>query len=177
MFANAAALGIDPARVAVMGESAGGGLAAALALMARDRGTYPLCGQILTYPMIDHRTGGPDDPYGNPVTGEFVWTREKNQFGWSCLRGGYAADDGRAGWFSPSLATDLAGLAPAWIGTGSLDLFFDENLDYARRLCAAGVPVELKSHAGAFHGFNMFTGTTVAKAFARDLNAGIARLL
>lgn len=174
---NAAALGVDTARIAVMGESAGGGLAAALAQMVRDRGKHKLCAQILVYPMIDHRTGGVGDPYNNPSVGEFVWTREKNQFGWTCLKGDYALDDDRLGWFSPSLAKELSDLPPAYITTGTLDLFFDESLDYARRLCQAGVPVELHSYAGGFHGFNFFAETTIAKVFANDLNGAIARLL
>lgn len=177
LFAQAEALGVDPARIAVMGESAGGGLAAALAQMVRDRGEYSLCAQILVYPMLDYRTGGPDDQYSNPYVGEFVWTREKNQFGWSCLRGDYAPGDERSGWFSPSLATDLSCLPATFITTGTLDLFFDECTDYAQRLCRAGVATELHSYAGAFHGFNVFAETGVAKAFAGSLNLAIARLL
>ncbi len=177
LFANADMLGIDTKRVAIMGESAGGGLAAALALMVRDRGDYALCAQILTYPMLDARTGGPDCLYRNPVTGEFVWTADKNQFGWSCLRGDYGCDDDRLGWFSPALAKDVSGLPPAWIGTGSLDLFFDENLDFARRLCAAGVNVDVNVWPGAFHGFNMFIHTAIAQKAARDFNGAIGRLL
>ncbi len=174
---NAAALGIDPARIGITGESAGGGLAAATALMARDTGAPQLAGQFLTYPMLDHRTGGPDCPYRNPGTGEFVWTRPSNVFGWSALRGDYGADDARKGWFSPTLADDLSGLPPTWIGTGSLDLFLDENLDFARRLTAAGVPVELHSYPGAIHAFNAVADSQLAKSYARDLLSAIARVL
>lgn len=177
LLENAKALGVDATRIAVMGESAGGGLAAALAQMVRDRGKHALCAQVLVYPMLDHRTGGDNDPYNNPSVGEFVWTREKNQFGWACLKGDYALDDDRLGWFSPALAQDLSDLPPAYISTGTLDLFFDESLDYARRLCQAGVPVELHSYAGGFHGFNFFAETAIAKAFANDLNTAIARHL
>lgn len=177
LAAQAEALGVDPDRIAVIGESAGGGLAAATALMARDTGGPRLAGQFLIFPMLDHRTGGPDCPYANPTTGEFVWTRESNRFGWGALRGAYQADDHRKGWFSPSLAENLAGLPPTWIGTGSLDLFLDENLDYARRLVSAGVPVELHSYAGAPHAFQLVATATVAKAFYRDLYGAIARLL
>lgn len=177
LVAQADSLGVDVARIAVMGESAGGGLAAALAQMVRDRGEHRLCGQILVYPMIDHRTGGPDDRYCNPTVGEFIWTRQSNQFGWACLQGDYALDDDRIGWFSPSLAQDLSGLAPAYIALGTLDLFFDEDLDYARRLCAAGVPTELHSYAGAFHGFNAMAEAGVTQEFVRNLDAAIARML
>lgn len=174
---NAAALGIDPARIGIIGESAGGGLAAATAIMARDLGGPRLAAQFLVYPMLDHRTGGEDCPYANPTTGEFIWTRAANQFGWAALRGDYALDDSRLGWFSPSLEDDLSGLPPTWIGTGSLDLFLDEDLDYARRLIAAGVPVELHSYPGAIHAFNAMAETAVAQAFDRDLKDAIRRWL
>lgn len=174
---GAGELGVDPARIGVTGESAGGGLAAAVAQMARDRGGPRVAAQILTYPMIDHRVGGDADPWRNRHTGEFIWSRASNQFGWEALRGDYPADDARKGWFSPSLADDLAGLPPAWIGVGNLDLFFDENLDYARRLVDAGVPVELHAYPGAFHGFDMTDSSRVARDFARDMLQGARRLL
>nr|WP_255631010.1 alpha/beta hydrolase [Novosphingobium sp. FKTRR1] len=170
-------LGIDPARIGIYGESAGGGLAAGVAQMARDTNGPALAAQVLIYPMLDHRTGGDACPYCNPIAGEFVWTRASNQFGWDALRGSYNLGDARKGWFSPSLAEDLAGLPPTWIGTGSLDLFFDEDLDYARNLVAAGVPVELHSYPGAFHGFDIMASAGVAQAFNRDLLGGISRLL
>lgn len=174
---NADALGVDPARIGVIGESAGGGLAAAVAQMARDTGGPALAAQILVYPMIDHRTGSDACPYANRHTGEFIWTRESNRFGWEALRGDYGVDDARKGWFSPSRADDLAGLPPTWIGTGSLDLFFDENLDYARRLVDAGVPVELHVYPGAIHAFNVVPDATIAKAFSRDMLGAMARML
>ena len=174
---NAVELGVDPDRIGITGESAGGGLAAAAALMARDTGGPKLAGQFLTYPMLDHRTGGADCPYANPMTGEFVWTRPSNIFGWAALRGNYDTADTRKGWFSPSLADDLSGLPPTWIGTGSLDLFLDEDLDYARRLTAAGVLVELHSYPGAIHAFNAVPDSHLAKSYSRDLLSAIARWL
>lgn len=177
LFANAEMLGVDKGRIAVMGESAGGGLAAALAQMVRDRGEYTLCGQILIYPMIDHRTGGDACPYRNPTSGEFVWTRISNQFGWESLRGDYALNDNRIGWFSPTLAADLGGLAPAYIAVGTLDLFVDEDMDYARRLNAARVPCELHVYPCAFHAFDMMATAKVAQAAARNLREAMARLL
>jgi triacylglycerol lipase len=177
MAANAAELGIDPARIAVIGESAGGGLAAGCALMARDTDGPSLAAQVLVYPMLDHRTGGDQCRWNNRATGEFVWTRAANRFGWEALRGDYSAGDARQGWFSPALAEDLSRLPPTLLLTGSLDLFFDEDLDYARRLVDAGVPVELHSYAGAIHAFNVVAEARVSQAFTRDLLGGIARLL
>ena len=171
------ALGVDPARIVVMGESAGGGLAAALALMARDRGGPSLAGQVLIYPMLDWRTGGPDDLYRNRHTGEFVWTRAKNRYGWEALRGDYRAEDERKAWFSPALAEDLSGLPPAYISTGALDLFLDEDLDYARRLIDCGVQTELHVYPGAIHAFEMVPGTGLAEQAAMDLRRGLDRLL
>lgn len=174
---HAAELGVDPARIAIIGESAGGGLAAAVALMARDLDGPALAAQFLVFPMLDYRTGSDACPYANPATGEFVWTRASNRFGWAALRGDYGADDARKGWFSPSLADDLTRLPQTWIGTGSLDLFLDEDLAYARRLIAAGVPVELHSYPGAIHAFQVIADGHLAQAFNRDLLGAVARWL
>jgi len=168
--------GFDASRIVVAGESAGGGLAAALAIMARDLGGPAIAGQLLTYPMLDHRTGSDACPYENPTTGEFIWTRPSNRFGWGALQGDYKADDARRGWFSPSLAEDLSNLPPAYIATGSLDLFFDENLDYARRLVAAGVPVDLHSYAGAIHAFNAIPDAALSQRFNGGVLAAAAAM-
>lgn len=177
LAANSATLGVDRQRIAIFGESAGGGLAASVAQMSRDRAGPALAAQILVYPMLDHRVGGANDPWRNRFTGEFVWTRASNQFGWEALRGQYVPEDACKGWFSPCLADDLTGLPPAWIGVGALDLFLDENLDYARRLVDAGVPVDLHVYSGAYHGFNSSPGADVSKRFACDLHEGARRLL
>jgi triacylglycerol lipase len=170
-------LDIDPARIVVMGESAGGGLAASLAQMTRDRGGPTLAGQVLIYPMLDWRTGGPDDRWKNAHTGEFIWTHAKNRFGWRSLQGAYSPTDARKGWFSPALADDLAGLAPAYISTGSLDLFLDEDLDYARRLIDAGVRTELHVYPGAIHAFELVPDTRLAAQAQGDLNRGLRLLM
>jgi triacylglycerol lipase len=177
LAAHAEELGVDPARIVVMGESAGGGLAASLAQMTRDRGGPRLAGQVLIYPMLDCRTGGAECPYRNRHTGEWLWTREKNRFGWEALRGDYSPTGERKGWFSPALADDLANLPPAYIATGALDLFLDEDLDYARRLIDAGVPCELHVYPGAIHAFEMVPGTTLADEAASNLRRGLKRLL
>ncbi len=168
---------VDPARLGITGESAGGGLAASVALMTRDLNGPKLAAQFLTYPMLDYRTGSDQCPYSNSTTGEFVWTRASNRFGWGALRGEYEPTDHRRGWFSPSLAEDLSGLPPTWIGTGSLDLFYDEDLDYARRLVAAGVAVELHSYPGAIHAFNAAAESRLAKAYGRDMLGAMAHWL
>ncbi|WP_305096738.1 alpha/beta hydrolase [Croceibacterium aestuarii] len=174
---HATELGVDPSRIVVMGESAGGGLAASLAQMARDRAGPKIAGQVLVYPMLDWRTGGPDCQWKNAHTGEWIWTHEKNRFGWEALRGNYDPTGECKGWFSPALADDLAGLPPAYIATGALDLFLDEDLDYARRLIDAGVPCELHVYPGAIHAFEMVPETTLAAQAAADLERGLRRLL
>jgi triacylglycerol lipase len=170
-------LNVDPGRIVAMGESAGGLLAASIAQMTRDRGGPKLAGQVLVYPMLDWRVGGPDDPWANRHTGEFIWTRDKNRFGWEAFRGDYSPTDHRKGWFSPNLADDLAGLAPAFIATGALDLFLDEDLDYARRLIDAGVHCELHVYPGAIHAFEMVPGTRLQAQAEMDLHRGLRVLM
>ena len=176
LIANAAALGVDAERVVLAGESAGGGLAASLALRARDLGRQQPRAQILTYPMLDHRTGSEARP-GLAHTGEFIWTRESNQYGWTALRGRYSCNDARLGWFSPAPATDRSGLPPTFIATGALDLFLEEDLEYSRRLVGAGVPVELHVYPGGIHGFNIIPTANISKQYDRDLKAAISRAL
>jgi triacylglycerol lipase len=173
-FANAIAINVDPNRIGVMGESAGGGLAAALALYARDRGEFPLAFQHLIYPMIDDRTCGRDL---NPHSGEFIWNRTSNRFGWSALLGHEPGGEGVSPYAAPARAENLAGLPPTFIGTAALDLFVDENLDYAQRLIHAGVPTELHVWPGAFHGFDILTGAAVADAARSASTAALGRFL
>jgi acetyl esterase/lipase len=142
-------LGVDPDRVAVGGASAGGGLAAAVAMRARDEGGPPVCFQLLNYPMLDDRTVLRADHDG---TGTFLWTPASNRFGWSAYLGAPPVEDDDRVHAAPARATDLAGLPPAWIGVGQLDLFRSEDVDYARRLTAAGVPCELVDEPGMYHG-------------------------
>ncbi|MFC3965550.1 alpha/beta hydrolase [Nocardia jiangsuensis] len=147
---------IDPERIAVAGASAGGGLAAALAFAARDRGGVRPVLQVLSYPMLDDRSTGTE-----LETGTFrLWNTAANRFGWRAYLGG--ADPAAA---VPARRTDLAGLAPAWIGVGTLDLFHAEDLAYAERLRAAGVEVRVLEVPGAFHGFDEVAADT---GVARD---------
>lgn len=174
-FAHAADLAVDPARIGVMGESAGGGLAAALALLARDRGDYRLAFQCLTYPMLDDRTCTLAEPH--PFTGEFIWTPGNNRFGWAALLGAEPGGAGVSPYAAPARAPDLAGLPPTFIATGALDLFLDEDLDYARRLLRAGVPTELHVYPGAFHGFDLVPAGPIAAAAHADRLAALKRAL
>jgi len=170
---QAATLEVDPARIAVMGESAGGGLAAALALMARDRGVK-LAHQHLIYPMLDDRTSF-GDPH--PYTGEFVWTAESNRFGWTCLLGEGAGGEGVDAYGAAARATDLTRLPPTYIAVGALDLFVEEDIDYARRLLRSGVPTELHVYPGAFHGFDIAVEAGVTKTAYRNSLAALRRAL
>lgn len=174
VFANTAELGIDAARIGVMGESAGGGLAAALALLARDRGAYPLAFQHLIYPMLDDRTctAAP-----HPYAGEYVWTAANNRFGWTALLGEPPGGPDVSPYAAAARATDLAGLPPTYLSTGALDLFLEENLDYARRLLLAGVAVELHVYPGGFHAFNAWPDSTIAANARRDSRDALARAL
>jgi acetyl esterase/lipase len=136
---------VDPARVAIGGASAGGGLAAALALLARDRGDVTPVLQLLAYPMLDDRSGvGPKNPNYR------LWGPKSNRFGWAAYLGN--ADPQVA---VPARRDDLSGLPPAWIGVGTHDLFHDEDIAYAERLTAAGVPCHVEVVPGAFHGFDL----------------------
>jgi triacylglycerol lipase len=175
MAAHATELGIDPARIAVGGESAGGGLSAALCLLARDRGGPAVALQFLIYPMLDHRTATPADPYGNAFAGEFAWTHDSNRFGWSAMLGDINPAGEVPGYVSPSRATTLAGLPPTFIAVGALDLFLDEDVDYATRLVRAGVPTELHVYPGAFHAFDAVATAPVAIQFQEDCARALNR--
>jgi len=172
---NAVALGVDAARIGVMGESAGGGLAAGLALMARDRGGPKLAFQHLIYPMIDDRTGVSGEPH--PHTGEFVWRARDNRFGWGALLGCAPGGDGVSAYAAAARAEDLSGLPPAFIAVGTLDLFVEEDVEYARRLMRAGVPVELHVYPGAYHGFQLAGTARVTLAANRDSLEALRRAM
>ena len=142
---------VDAARVAIGGASAGGGLAAALALLARDRSEVRPAFQLLSYPMLDDRTALRTDVDERDFR---LWNNHANAFGWRSYTGhepGSADVDQLA---APARCEDLSGLPPAWIGVGTLDLFHDEDLAYADRLRMAGVPCEVLVVEGAFHGFD-----------------------
>ena len=157
---TATELGIDPARIAVSGESAGGAMAACLCLMARDRGEYAIAFQHLEMPRLDDRL--PDPP--NPSTGEFIWRAENSLY----CREAYLGENFTSSYGSATRATDLSGLPAAYIMVGALDLFVDECLAYVGRLIRAGVATELKVYPGCFHGFRIAREAAVSQRATKD---------
>ncbi len=150
---RAAVLGVDPTRLAVGGASAGGGLAAALAQMAHDRGEVGVAFQLLVYPMLDDRSALRRDVAHSET---LTWTPQQNRFGWESYLRQPAGQVETPPYAVPGRREDLTGLPPAWIGVGSLDLFYEENVAYADRLRRCGVDCELVVVDGAFHGFDAF---------------------
>jgi acetyl esterase/lipase len=142
-------LNIDLSRIAIGGASAGGGLCAALALMARDRGGPSICFQMPLYPMIDDRNMTPSS---HEITDPAVWNRANNVAAWTMYLGEHARGD-ISPFAAPSRATNLAGLPPAYTCVGQLDPFRDETMDYVARLAQAGVDVEFQLYPGCYHGF------------------------
>jgi triacylglycerol lipase len=170
IWAEADALGIDRKRIVAIGESAGGGLAASLAILARDRGEYAIAQQVLTYPMLDDRTG---PGYAHAHVGEFVWTRDNNAFGWGAYLG--TARKNLPPHAVPARCENLEGLPPTFIATGSMDLFLEEDVDYARRLIRAGVSTELHIYPGAFHAFDLVVDAKLSVALRRDIRGALER--
>ncbi|HZQ32089.1 MAG TPA: alpha/beta hydrolase fold domain-containing protein, partial [Mycobacterium sp.] len=142
-------LGVDTARVAVMGDSAGGGLAAGVCLLNRDRGGPPIAQQLLIYPMLDDRT-----PPADPAIAPFLtWTHDDNLTGWGALLGDGTGTANVDPYAAPARATDLSDLPPTYMDVGDLDLFRNEDISYATRLVDAGVPTELHLYPGCPHAF------------------------
>ncbi|PZR33354.1 MAG: alpha/beta hydrolase [Caulobacter segnis] len=165
-------LGVDPDRIVVMGESAGGGHAAILTLLARDRAEVPLRAQILLYPMLDDRTGATRMP--PPHVGTIGWNAAANRFGWESFLGGPAGGARAPAGASPARVADLSRLPPTFIGVGDIDLFVEENFDFARRLVLAGVPTELVVVPGAFHAFDFVAPEArVSRDFTRAWKAAL----
>lgn len=152
-LANAAELDVDPGTIVVGGESAGGGLAAALCQRIFDTGGEQPAAQWLVYPMLDDRTAADKSLDAIQHLG---WDNLSNRFGWSAYLGHNVGAEEVARWSVPTRREDLAGLPPAWIGVGDLDLFFDEDKSYAERLQASGVDCELFISERAPHGFASF---------------------
>ncbi len=174
LASNSERLGIDAGRIVVGGASAGGGLAASLALMARDKGGPSIAFQLLVYPMLDHRNVTHSS---YEIVDPRVWNRDANVAGWAAYLGSSQPRE-VSPWASPAVASDLAGLPPAYINVGQFDLFLDEDVAYALALQRAGVPVELHVYPGAFHGSNsMVAHAPVSVRWRHDEDAALTAAL
>lgn len=162
--------GVDPARLAVHGQSAGGGLAAATALLARDRGGPALAFQSLGIPELDDRL---ETPSMRAFTDTPMWSRVQAIRSWEYYLGGQPAD----AYAAPARAEDLSGLPTAYVVTCELDPLRDEGIAYAQRLLAAGVSVELHNYAGAFHGAMLVPTAKVVQRMQDELIDALRRAL
>lgn len=172
---NAAQLGIDPERILIYGASAGGGLAAGVSLLARDRKGPALIGQGLIYPMIDDRDSSTSTLQ---IDGVGVWDRTSNLTGWNSLLGERRGGEDVSIYAAPARATDLSSLPPAFISCGSAEVFRDEDVAYASAIWAAGGRAELHVWPGAFHGSDMLAPHVRISQLAREaLESWIARIL
>lgn len=168
----AAELNVDRERIAIGGASAGGGLTAALALLARDRGGPAIRFQMPLYPMIDDRNLTPSS---HEITNPVVWNRANNEAAWKLYLGEHAVGDISA-YAAASRATDLSGLPPAYTCVGQLDPFRDETIEYVARLARAGVDVEFQLHPGGYHGFeHVVPGAAVSKRAKQGYLDALAR--
>jgi acetyl esterase/lipase len=174
--ASAADLGIDPDRLAVGGESAGGGLAAAVTLLARDRGGPALCFQYLGIPELDDRL---DTPSMRAYVDTPLWHRPAAEFSWDSYLGGTGVrgTEGVSPYAAPARAEDLSGLPPTYVTTCQFDPLRDEGIDYAQRLAQAGVPTELVLYPGTFHGSSLVQDAAVTRRMVEDQVAALRRAL
>jgi acetyl esterase/lipase len=170
LAAEAPALGVDAQRIGVMGQSAGGGLAAGLALLARDRGGPRLCLQLLGIPELDHRleTVSMREFVDTPL-----WNRPSAIQSWRCYLGGSPGEV--SPYASPAVAKDLRGLPPAYVSTMEFDPLRDEGIEYALRLLQAGVAVELHHYPGTFHGSGLVTAAAVSRRAQAEWLEALAR--
>ena len=170
---NAAELGIDPDKIGIAGVSAGGGLCAALALLARDRGEVPVQFQLLDCPMLDDRQVTPSSQLDDLL----MWTKVSNAFGWQCYLGDLYGTDDVPYTAAAARAEDLSGLPEAYVCVGGADGFRDEDVTYAMRLYGAGVSTELHVYPGAPHGVGLFAHTQVAQRYSADQEDWLRRQL
>jgi acetyl esterase/lipase len=162
---HAEELGVDPARIAVMGDSGVGGVAAGLALLARDRGGPAIAKQVLLYPMLDDRTTTPDPA----LAGFTTWSYDDNATGWQALLGDACGGPDVSPYAAPARMKDAAGMPPLYMEALELDIFRDEDIDYVRRTAAAGVSTELHVHPSVPHAFEAIAfDTTVAQLMKAD---------
>jgi acetyl esterase/lipase len=165
VFDHAEEIGVDRNRIGISGASAGGGLAAGLALLARDRAELDVAFQMLIYPMIDDRQQTPSSQWDVPI-----WNPTNNEFGWQSYLGPLYGTNNIPPYAAPARASDLQGLPPAFVSVGTLDGFCDEDIAYAQRLNQAGIPTELHVYPGAPHGFDgMAPATALSRRNRRDM--------
>ena len=157
IYHNADKLNIDKNNIIIMGESAGGGLTARLGLYNKDHDKIPIKGQVLIYPMLDYRTGGNNDIYKNEYAGEYIWTKELNQIGWTSLKKDQIIPEKEMLYYSPAMASveELKGLPDTFVIVGGLDLFVNECFDYANKLIQAGIPTEFFCEPGVVHAYDL----------------------
>ncbi len=170
---HASELGVDPDRIGIAGVSAGGGLAAALALRARDRGAPQLRFQLLDCPMLDDRQA----TVSSRLDRLLVWSRHSNEFGGGAYLGELSGGDDIPYVAAAARCEDLRGLPPTFVAVGGADGFRDEDVDYALRLSQAGVATELHVYPGAPHGVQMFPGNAIARQWQRDADEWLGRQL
>lgn len=162
---HAEELGFDSRRLLIVGSSAGGGLAAGVSLMVRDRGGPSLVGQVLICPMLDDRN---ETVSSYQVDGEGVWDRRSNDMGWDALLGDRRRTDAVSIYSAPGRAADLSRLPPAFIDVGTVEVFRDENVAYASSIWAAGGDAELHVWPGGFHGFDLAAPQAALSVIARE---------
>jgi acetyl esterase/lipase len=172
-YEHADELGIDKARIGLYGLSAGGGLAAALALLARDRGEVPVAFVLLDCPMLDDRQLTPSIR----ADGLYVWGSGSNEFGWRAYLGALYGSDEVPAYAAAARADDLAGLPPTCVIVGSIDGFRDEDIDYAQRLNQAGVACELHVIAGLPHAYLLVPGAAAVQLAMHSMDDWLARQL
>ena len=150
-------LHVDGNNIVIMGESAGGGLTARMALWNKDKGNVPVKGAVLIYPMLDYRTGGPDDLYNDDMTGEFVWSAEENVSGWHDLCHGQEIPAEEMIYYSPAVATpeQLHGFPTTFLIVGTLDLFVHEDVAFVEQLTLAGVEADSFVETGVPHSYDV----------------------
>ncbi|HXC60848.1 MAG TPA: alpha/beta hydrolase [Steroidobacteraceae bacterium] len=169
--------GVAAGRIGVIGESAGGGLAASLALMVRKRSSVPLACQVLIYPMLVPPERSVAITAQDARIGRYIWTRASNSYCWSANLGSTPTLSSEVAATLAGLAPDLSGLPPAFIAVGDLDLFVHDNLAYASRLLAAGCSVEAHVYPGAIHAFDRMVEADVSVRFTREMTGFIQRHL
>lgn len=164
LYQQATSLKVDPSRLGVIGTSAGGGLAAALSLLARDRGEIPLAFQGLLMPMLDNNSVAKYEREPNVNLGQYLWTRANNRFAWQAMLGCDPSSDDISCYAAPARAESVSALPRTYISIGALDLFAAETLAYATRLISAGVAVDLHMYAGAPHAYSAMPEATATQS-------------